>query len=164
MATSPTAPAGQTKVDPTKSQTFYGRAAASAGQGLDKDAFLKLLTTQLRYQDPLNPMDQQQFAAQLAQFSALEQMQLANRYNLQQLGMMLLGRVVAGVDPTTEAAWSGQVTGVALQGGEVLLTVGDKQYRLGDVRRIEMPPAAPAPSAPPSNSGSNDATRTSAGG
>lgn len=144
MATSATAATGQTAVDPAKSKTFFGRAAATAGQGLDKDAFLKLLTTQLRYQDPLNPMDQQQFAAQMAQFSALEQMQLANRYNLQQMAMMLLGRVVGGVDPATKAAWSGQVTGVALQGGEVLFTVGNKQYRLGDIQRIELPETSPA--------------------
>ncbi len=42
-------------------------------QGLGEDTFLRLLTTQLQYQDPLNPMDSTQFVAQLAQFSQLEQ-------------------------------------------------------------------------------------------
>lgn len=41
---------------------------------VSKDEFLKMLTYQLRSQDPLNPMDNQQFAAQLAQFSQLEQL------------------------------------------------------------------------------------------
>ena len=41
---------------------------------LDKDAFLSLLVTQLQYQDPLSPMDNSEYLAQLAQFSALEQM------------------------------------------------------------------------------------------
>lgn len=41
---------------------------------LDKDGFLKLLTHQLAHQDPLKPMDQKEFAADLAQFSQLEQM------------------------------------------------------------------------------------------
>ncbi len=42
---------------------------------LDKDDFLNLLVTQLRYQDPMNPSDNQQMAAQMAQFSSLEQTQ-----------------------------------------------------------------------------------------
>ena len=42
--------------------------------GLDKNAFLKLLAAQARYQDPLSPSDNTQQMAQLAQFSSLEQM------------------------------------------------------------------------------------------
>lgn len=41
---------------------------------LDRDAFLQLLTTQLANQDPLNPMEDKEFVAQLAQFSSLEQL------------------------------------------------------------------------------------------
>jgi len=44
---------------------------------LDRDAFLKLLLTQLQNQDPLNPMEGTEFTAQLAQFTSLEQL-----YNL----------------------------------------------------------------------------------
>jgi len=52
--------------------------AASANAGnktLGKDDFLKLLITQLRNQDPLNPLDQNQFLAQTAQFTSLENLQ-----------------------------------------------------------------------------------------
>jgi flagellar basal-body rod modification protein FlgD len=42
---------------------------------LGKDDFLKLLVTQLRFQDPLNPLDQNQFLAQTAQFTSLENLQ-----------------------------------------------------------------------------------------
>lgn len=41
---------------------------------LGKDAFLRLLVTQLQYQDPLSPIEDREFIAQLAQFTALEQM------------------------------------------------------------------------------------------
>ena len=41
---------------------------------LDKDAFLQLLVTQMQYQDPLDPQDNSEYVAQLAQFSSLEQM------------------------------------------------------------------------------------------
>jgi len=52
---------------------------------LDKEAFLKLLVTQLANQNPLNPVEDKEFIAQLAQFSALEQMQNLNK-NLISMG------------------------------------------------------------------------------
>lgn len=49
-------------------------STAVAGGSLGKDAFLQLLVTQMQYQDPLDPQDNSEYLAQLAQFSALEQM------------------------------------------------------------------------------------------
>ena len=52
-----------------------GAAAAAAPSGaLDENAFLRLLTAQLQNQDPLSPVDNQAFVAQLAQFSSVEQL------------------------------------------------------------------------------------------
>ncbi|MFT3915795.1 MAG: flagellar hook capping FlgD N-terminal domain-containing protein [Anaeromyxobacteraceae bacterium] len=50
----------------------------TAKNTLNKDSFLTLLTAQLQYQDPLNPMDNSAMVAQLAQFSSVEQLQNAN--------------------------------------------------------------------------------------
>ncbi len=48
-------------------------------QELGKDEFLQMLITQLRHQDPMDPMKDQEFIAQMAQFSSLEQMVNMNR-------------------------------------------------------------------------------------
>ena len=63
----------------TYSKTDYdamqaAKATNRANDSLDKDAFLQLLVTQMQYQDPLDPQDNSEYVAQLAQFSALEQM------------------------------------------------------------------------------------------
>jgi len=62
-----------------------GTSGSTTSSALGKDEFLKLLVTQMRYQDPLSPMDNAQFTAQLAQFSSLEQLFQVNT-NLAALG------------------------------------------------------------------------------
>ena len=52
--------------------------AKSGSQEIDRDAFIKMFLAQMKHQDPLNPMDGSEFAAQLAQFSSLEQLYNVN--------------------------------------------------------------------------------------
>lgn len=54
--------------------SVISRHSDSSRTQLGKDAFLKLLVTQLRNQDPLKPMENMEFVAQLSQFSSLEQL------------------------------------------------------------------------------------------
>jgi flagellar basal-body rod modification protein FlgD len=68
-----------TDISPISSLPTISNNLATAGSSnLGKDDFLNLLVTQLRYQDPLEPMQDSDFVAQLAQFSSLEQLSNIN--------------------------------------------------------------------------------------
>jgi flagellar basal-body rod modification protein FlgD len=109
---------------------------------LDKNAFLKLLTTQLKYQDPLNPMDASAFTAQMAQFSSLEQLynvntnleNLVTSQNtlLQGLSVNMIGKTVSLQDGT-----SGQVTGISFDGKDTSVILDNsKTVMLTDIKKI----------------------------
>ena len=104
-------------------------AATSTSQSsLGQEDFLKILTTQLNYQDPLKPMDNQQFMAQMAQFASLEQTRTMND-NIETLLMIqsatqsvgLLGRTVEV--STDSGTVIGSVTSLRFSNGQPLLTV-----------------------------------------
>ncbi|HEX9812985.1 MAG TPA: flagellar hook capping FlgD N-terminal domain-containing protein [Burkholderiales bacterium] len=96
--------------------------------GLGQEDFLKILLTQLSFQDPLKPLDNEQFVAQIAQFSALELNRQANdkvdalltfQSATQALG--LIGKTVE-VNSST-GSQVGNVTTVTFNGGSPSLTV-----------------------------------------
>ena len=102
---------------------------ASTAFGLDFQSLLRIILTQLTYQDPLKPMDNFQFVSQLAQFSQLQQSQSLNDQITNLLaaeaamqGTSLLGRTV---DFTNAAGGtvSGQVRAVSFASGGPEITV-----------------------------------------
>jgi flagellar basal-body rod modification protein FlgD len=62
----------------TSSSMTGTTSIAGGNSAINKDQFLQLLVTQLRHQDPLSPLQPDQFAAQLAQFSSVEQLTRLN--------------------------------------------------------------------------------------
>jgi flagellar basal-body rod modification protein FlgD len=103
--------------------TVSSSTSALQGNSLKMEDFMKILLTQLTYQDPLKPMDNQEFMAQMAQFTSLEQTQqlnekmsllVANQAALQSVG--LIGRTV-DLAVSGGATLTGTVTSLSL-GGE----------------------------------------------
>lgn len=93
---------------------------ASSGSNIGIEDFLKILTTQLNNQDPLKPVDNQEFVAQIAQFTNLEQVRQLNTKTetLLQVGAAnqaaaLLGKKVSIVGQTA----TGQVSNVVFRDG-----------------------------------------------
>ena len=108
---------------------------------LGKDDFLKLLVTQLQYQDPLEPMDNTEFIAQTAQFTALEQMQNLNQTMTNAQAFATIGK---GVYMNTLNEQTGQyeyiygiVTSVDVINGKPYLNIGNKTAPYEDITRVQ---------------------------
>jgi flagellar basal-body rod modification protein FlgD len=104
------------------------QATASTQRGLSQEDFLKILTTQLSFQDPLKPMDNQQFMAQMAQFSSLEQTRVMNDNMETLLSIQAASQSIGLIGRTVEVATEGgsqvgQVTSLRFNNGQPLLTV-----------------------------------------
>jgi len=80
------------RVDAFNKTLDSGRQASRA---LGKDDFLKILLTQLRYQDPTKPLEDREFVAQMAQFSTLEQMSNMNGEMAKVLGVLARSQAVS---------------------------------------------------------------------
>ena len=115
---------------------------------LDRDAFLKLLVTQLKYQDPSKPMDSSQFMAQNAQLTSLEKLTelaetsrspFATQQKLSAAG--LVGRSISwkATDGTTE---TGTVTAATIAGDNPSLIVSGRLVPLDTVISVTTTAAA----------------------
>lgn len=136
----------------TASGSSVGEASSTAN---DKDMFLNLLVTQLRYQDPMNPTDSSEFMAQTAQFQSLEVMQdVAEQLQTLQTSTMafgasgLVGRTVSYPDPADPTKQlEGTVKGVTFeQTGPVLDVSGTKVPMLNVISVTDG--SDPAPTTP----------------
>ena len=115
----------------------------TGGQDLGKDEFLELLVTQLQHQDPLDPMDDKEFIAQTAQFSALEQMQNLNTnmkalMDYQKLGEAsnLVGREVEVLNSESGENITGEVDKIVKGDDDYRLVVNDREYDLEMVQKV----------------------------
>jgi flagellar basal-body rod modification protein FlgD len=109
--------------------TVTGSAAADTKQlGIGQEDFLKILLTQLTYQDPLKPMDNQEFIAQMAQFTSLEQTRQLNDGLESLLKIQSATQSVGLIGKTVEVRTAsgsevGEVTTVSFQNGSPTFVV-----------------------------------------
>ena len=118
-----------------KAEARKPEAAADQRSSLDKDAFLKLLLTELKYQDPLNPTDDKAFIAQMAQFSSLEQMQNMNKVMSLSQSCSMIGRRVSA--QTKEKEVNGIAEAVVIRNGAPYIRVGGGEAPLDSVTEIQ---------------------------
>ena len=107
---------------------------------VDKEQFLNLLVTELKYQDPLQPMDNTEYVAQLATFSELEQMQNVAKTTEVSRATAMVGSLVTveSLNETTGAVTeiTGKVDYVSVNGSKVKVSVNDTLYDLSDVKQV----------------------------
>ena len=129
----------------------YSTAAASSNntsstktsQDLGKDDFLNLLVTQLKYQDPLSPMEDKEFISQMAQFTSLEQMKNMNNSVQITQATSFIGKQVTWADSQGNEM-SGVVKSVKIVNGEARVLVGDQTLELKQILTVSEVAATPA--------------------
>ncbi len=125
-------------------------ADAVGGSEMGKEAFMELLVQQLKNQDPMSPMDNDKFIAQLTQLSELEGIQNLNE-NMVGLAMLqqgnalmsqltqssaLIGKDVTYFNPETGDESSGTVQSVKIEDGIAVLNINGIDVPLGSVMEI----------------------------
>lgn len=106
---------------------------------LGKDEFLRLLVTQLQYQDPLKPMDDKEFIGQMAQFSALEQMQNLNASFSVTKALNLVGKYAVGklvVDDKEEEV-AGEVQSIKVAGSKSYAVINGQEILVDDILEVK---------------------------
>ena len=125
---------GQVNISETSQET-----EKKTGSALDKDDFLMLLVTQLKYQDPLEPESNTEYVAQLAQFSSLEQMQNLNSTATNTSAYTLVGKQVR-IRETSETGAEKEVQGmveyVKMQNGKPYVSVNGEMYSYDDIVEV----------------------------
>lgn len=125
-------------------------ADAVGGSEMGKEAFMELLVQQLKNQDPMSPMDNDKFIAQLTQLSELEGIQNLNE-NMVGLAMLqqgnalmsqltqssaLIGKDVTYFSPETGEERTGSVESVKIEEGVAVLNIDGFDVPLGSVMEI----------------------------
>jgi flagellar basal-body rod modification protein FlgD len=137
-----------TATPPKVPMTGLGKTRDVGQKSLGADDFMKILMTQLTAQDPMNPMKDTEFIAQMANFSSLEQMrglsQSFSAYSSSQqmaTAPLYLGCEVTVKDPSAvNGEIKGKVESVTVKDGSPSLVINGKNYDPKLITNISLPP------------------------
>lgn len=143
--------------------TGLGQTRDVGQKSLGADDFMKILMTQLTAQDPMNPMKDTEFIAQMANFSSLEQMrglsQSFSTYSSSQqmaTAPLYLGCEVTVKDPSSPTGEiKGTVESVTVKDGAPALVINGNTYNPNLITNISLPPKPVAPVAMPADASAN---------
>ena len=111
---------------------------------LGKDDFLQLLVTQLQHQDPLAPMEDKDFIAQMAQFTSLEQMKNMNNAVQITQATSYIGKQVTWAD-SQGIEQRGIVTAIRIVNSEPKVMIGSESLELKKIMSVtDAPVTLPA--------------------
>jgi len=113
-----------------------GTAARKTTKTLGSDEFMKLLAVQFQTQDPMKPMEDTAFIAQMAQFSSLQQMSDLRTSQQLMTAASYIGTKATVADASGKEV-SGEVTAIENTSDGVMLTIDGEAYSISTVRRIE---------------------------
>ncbi|BFH67997.1 hypothetical protein J27TS7_38180 [Paenibacillus dendritiformis] len=153
---------------PNYSKENVAQASKKDGQTLGKDEFLKILITQLQNQDPMQPMQDRDFIAQMAQFSSVEQLmniqtQLGSLHQALGMSSSLIGKEITwygksedkeyqvgkdGQEDKNPILRTGIVESMIIREGKSYAKVGKDEVDLSTIAEIREPGEAPGTEEP----------------
>ncbi|MDF2944508.1 MAG: hypothetical protein K0S01_3366 [Herbinix sp.] len=128
----------QTVTDGVIQQTKTAKKDTTNNE-LGKDAFLKLLTTQMKYQDPLSPNTDTEYIAQLATFSQLEQLQNLSSVTTNTQAFNLVGKsvIIKSENETGNTSYiNGKIDFVNMSGGKAQLSINGSLYSIDQLDSV----------------------------
>jgi flagellar basal-body rod modification protein FlgD len=127
-------------IAPVDGATFFGARPAASKSEMNMETFIRLLTVQLANQNPLEPMNDRDFFAQMAQLGTVQGMDaLRDSMNVAQASS-LIGRTVTAIRPITDggsghnSVVTGIVTRMTVRQGEHFLGIREPNGGIVDVR------------------------------
>jgi flagellar basal-body rod modification protein FlgD len=142
---------GTKNVYPYYDKTNIQRAGTGDKSKLGKDEFLKILITQLKNQDPMQPLQDKEFIAQMAQFTSVEQ--LTNMSNELKFMRQSLGFASNLIDQNVtwsltnnngeEVTKSGVVEAIKIRSGEQYAVINGEEVALTAITKITNPEETP---------------------